>query len=225
MRIYRAWEVDRAQFRFLRIPSNFPRYARTRFGCSRRRSRSPCPREKHSTSPLEQQWRSTAHAGGEFIENNFPRRARSFACSLSDHTRTRRYERVRTHTDAWESRVGYLPRMHRANCSVWIFIRLVWGESRRRDGNDDRKNPAWKKVLRASKTGHVHRHDSISLLNATEKASTECPWCSCSSDIWCGPLVTLWVTKRTSFSVTLAEHILNGYRAISTTVNDAHGWK
>lgn len=100
MRIYRAWEVDRAQFRFLRIPSNFPRYARTRFGCSRRRSRSPCPREKHSTSPLEQQWRSTAHAGGEFIENNFPRRARSFACSLSDHTRTRRYERVRTHTDA-----------------------------------------------------------------------------------------------------------------------------
>lgn len=54
VRIYRAWEVDGAQFRFLRIPCEFPEMREKRIpGRCRRRSRALHPRgKKHSTSSV-----------------------------------------------------------------------------------------------------------------------------------------------------------------------------
>lgn len=146
MRIYHAWEVDRTQFQFLCTPSNFPRYSKTHFGCSRHRSRFLSLREK-TFEPVGTTM-ATAHAGGKFIENNFPRRARLLA--LSDHTRTRRYERAR---------IGESIRMRER--AAWVTSHACTGRTapfeylsvclRRvaptRDGNDDRKNPVWKKSI------------------------------------------------------------------------------
>jgi len=145
-RIYRAWEVEGARFRFLRIPSNFPEIRETRSGRSRRHSRSPSSGKNIRRARWTNNRRSTAHAGGEFIEHNFPRSfVHSLARSLIVLTFLHADTRARMHTDAWESRVGYLPRMHRAaHCTAWIFIRL-FEESRADDGNDDWKSPAWKK--------------------------------------------------------------------------------
>lgn len=110
---------------------------------------------------------------GRIYRDQFSMLARSLIALTLIYSDTR----VRMHADAWESRVGYLPRIHRADCSAWIFIRL-FEASHADDDNDDRKSPVWKKVLRASKSGRVCCRDSISFLNATKNVLIECPWCS-----------------------------------------------
>lgn len=116
-RIYRAWEVDGAQFRFLRIPSNFPEMRENAFRTFPSSFAFSIPGEKHSTSPLEQQRRLTVHARGKFIESNFPR-----SLSRSPIVLTRSYVHADTREPGCirmrESRVGYLPRIHQADCSA-----------------------------------------------------------------------------------------------------------
>lgn len=144
------------------------------------------PQGKHSTSLLEQQWPAT-HAGGEFIETNFPC---SLARSLSDraYAHILRYESPDACGCVREPRG--LPPTHAPRGLLRLNIYpSVRGESRRRSKESGLEKGA-------SKSGRVCCRDSISLLDATKKKTPiECPWCSYLSGVRCGPLVTLWVTK------------------------------
>lgn len=147
-----------------------------------------------------------AQAGGEFIEYNFPR-------SLSDraYARARRYQRRARHYGCVRA--------------AWVISHARTGptapfeylsESRRRRERRSKENIRTEEkkeaLIRASKTGRVRRTRLDKPFKRGWKGAHECPWRSYSSDVPCGPSVTLWLTKRTSFStMSRSQSVLNGY--------------